>query len=125
MSCQCGRFDLECLCSPGECHRCTAKLFSRDGFLVEITFTENEKMPGRVVLSGGITFDQREPQLINVAVAVYADVVGDVAPAPLVLMELLMLKQPSRRIAIVAEHRTRVMDRHSIESVGYSIRPRR
>ena len=55
---------------------------------------------------------------IDVAVAVDADVIGDVDPPLRVLVVLLVLAEASRRVAVVAEDHGRVVDRHAAEGVG-------
>src|SRR5689334_9353937 len=74
-------------------------------------------MPGRVVVSGGVTRNVGCTEFINVSVAVDADVIGNINPTVLVLVQPLMLAQAARCVAIVTQDGSGVMDGHAGDRV--------
>ena len=90
--------------------------------LIEVAFAEDEEVAGRVVLRRGVASEVGRPQLVDVPVAVDADVIGDVDPPALVLVKVLMLTEATRGVAIVAEDRARVVNRHAGDGVGPAAR---
>ena len=59
-------------------------------------------MAGRVVFGGGVPRQFGGAQFVDVAVAVDANVIGDVDPAALALVKPLVLAQPTVKPAIKA-----------------------
>lgn len=58
----------------------------RYGLLIKVAFTQDKKVPDRVILGGCVTSYLGLPQLIDVASMVNTDVVGDIYPSQLVLV---------------------------------------
>src|SRR5690348_1845250 len=63
---------------PRERASCALELGLRHGLLIEVAFAEDQKMARRVVVRRGVARDLGAPQFVDVAVAVDADVVGDI-----------------------------------------------
>ena len=59
-------------------------------------------MPGRVVVRRGVADEIGVTQLVQIAVAVDADVVGDIDPAVEILVIALVLAQARGCVAVVA-----------------------
>ena len=95
-----------------------SELGVRHKLLVEISFADNKEVAGWVVACRGVANELGLSQLINVAVTVDTDVVGDVDPALRVLVVPLMLAEASGRVSVIAEDHRRVVDRHAAEGVG-------
>ena len=109
--------DAESLGGPGECEGGSVELGFRDRFLVEISFADDQEVAGGVVVGVGVAGELRCPQLEDVAVAVDADVVGDVDPPELVLVVALVLSEPSSDVAVVAEDHGCVVEGHTGDGV--------
>ena len=93
-------------------------MFFRHLLFVEVSFAEDEEVAGRVVARRGVAHELGVSQLVDVPVAVDADVIGDVDPALRVLVVALVLADASRGVAVVAEDHGGVVDRHAGEGVG-------
>lgn len=75
---------VELLGSPGERRCSTVELSIGGGLLVEVTLAENQEVSRWVIVGCGVASEFRAAQFVDVAVAVNADVVGDVDPSPVV-----------------------------------------
>lgn len=73
--------DMKRLGCPGERECGGMELSFGDDFLVEVSFAEDQEVARRVVVRRGVTGDLWRAQFIDVAVAVDADVIGDVDPS--------------------------------------------
>src|SRR5690242_10972227 len=71
-----------------------------------------------VVVRRGVASDLGAPQFVDVAIAVDADVIGDVDPSVLVLVVSLILSEMAWRIAVVAEDDGLVMQGHPGDGVA-------
>ena len=108
----------EALSAPSACERGSVQKFFRHFLLVEIAFAEDEAMAGRVVGRRGVANELGASQLVDVPVAVDADVIGDINPALRVLVVALVLADSTRGVAVVAEDHGAVVDRQMGEGVG-------
>ena len=117
VSCEGIGWDSVFLCGPGECECCAVQLCFRHLLLVEVAFADDEEMPGGVVAGRGVADEAGIPELVDVSVAVDAQVVGDVDPSLRVLVISLVLSKSSRRVRVVAEHDLGVVNRHAVQGV--------
>ena len=74
-------------------------------------------MARRVVVRRGVPRDLWRAQFVDVAIAVDADVIGDVDPSLLVLVVALILAEATRGVAVVAEDDGLVMQGHASDGV--------
>ena len=88
--------DAKGLGGPGERESGRVELGVGDDFLVEVSFAEDQEVARRVVVRLGVTRDLWRAQFVDVAVAVDADVIGDVDPSLLVLVVALILAEATR-----------------------------
>lgn len=88
-----GRY-AERLCRPRERNRSSVQLSLACGLSVEVSFADHQEMTPRIVARGGVPGEVGRPQFEDVAVAVHAQVIGDVNPALVILMVGLMLAKP-------------------------------
>lgn len=109
--------DVKGLSCPGERECGPVELGFRDGFLVEVTFAEDQEVACRVVVRRGITRDLRRAQFVDVAVAVNADVIRDVDPSQLVLVVMLVLAQVAWGVAVVAQDDSLMVEGHASDGV--------
>ncbi len=114
------RRDAEVLGSPGERESGSVKLGLRHGLLIEVSFAEDEEVACGVVVRRSVARNLGAPQLVDVAVAVDADVIRDVDPPMLVLVIPLVLTQVAWGITVVAEDHGLVVEGHSGDGVGLS-----
>ena len=112
-----GARDTEVLGGPSECESGSVKLRLRHGLLIEVSLAENEEMAGGVVVRRGVTGNLGAPQFVEVAIAVDADVVGDVNPPVLVLVVPLVFAQVLGGISVVAEDHSLVVQGHPGDGV--------
>src|SRR5690349_19542251 len=110
------------LCRPGKNGGGSIQLRFSDLFLVKISLADDEKVAGRVVTGCGIADEQGISQLVDVPVAVNAEVISDVDPPLRTLVVLLVLAQPGRCIAVVPKHNRGVVNRHAVERVRCAAR---
>ena len=111
--------DVKGLDGPGERESGPVKLGLGHNLAIEVPFAQDQEVACRVVVRGCITRDLRGAQFVDVAVAVNADVVGDVDPAQLVLVVALVLAEAAWGVAVVAEDDCFVMQCHA----GDGVRP--
>ena len=90
--------------------------------LVEVAFADDEEMPGGVVAGRGVAHEAGIPELVDVSVAIDAQVVGDVDPSLRVLVISLVLSKAGRRVRVVAEHDRCVVNRHAVQGVTRAAR---
>lgn len=76
-------------------------------------------MPCRVVVCRCVARDLRRSQFVDVAVAVNADVIGDVDPSQLVLVVALILTVATRSVPVVFQDDGFVVKSHA----GDGVRP--
>ena len=114
--------DVELSSGPSECEGGAVELLLRHFFLVEVSFADDEEVAGGVVARRGVANELRISQLVDVPVAVDADVIGDVDPPLRVLVIVLVLAEAGRRVGVVAEDDSGVVDRHAVEGVGRAAR---
>ena len=72
----------------------------------------------RVVVRRGVARDLGAPQFVDVAIAVDADVIGDVDPSVLVLVVSLILSEMAWGIAVFAEDDGLVVKSHPGDGVA-------
>lgn len=75
-------------------------------------------MAGCVVVRRSVACDFGPPQFVDVAVAVDADVIGDVDPSVLVLVVSLVLAESLWGITVVAEDHSLVVQGHPGDGLG-------
>lgn len=102
MSRQGARSSAECLCGPCERHCSAGDLGLGERFFVEVTLADNQEVSGRVVVGRSVARELRRPKLVDVSVAVDANVVRDVDPAVAVLVVALVLTQARRCMGVIA-----------------------
>ena len=102
---------------PGEREGGSVELLLGHILFVEVSLADDEEVARRVVARRGVACKLGRPQLVDVPVAVDADVISDVDPPLLALVVLLVLAQASGCVAVVAEDRGRVVDRHAGDGV--------
>ena len=98
------------------------KLGLRHSLLIEVSLAEDQKMARRVVIRRGVAGNFGAPQFVDVAVAVDADVIGDVDPPMLVLVVSLVTSQVARGITVVAEDDGLVVQCHPGDGVALASR---
>ncbi len=118
MARECFGRDAEALRGPCEREHSSIELVLRDHFLIEVSFAEDEEMACRVVVCRRVAGNIGASQLVDVALAVDADVVGDVDPSKLVLVVPLVLTKASWRITVVAEDHAFVVEGQTCNGVG-------
>ncbi len=91
MARQCVGRDAKVLGGPCERESGSVKLGLGHNLLIEVSLAEDEEMARCYVVRGSVACNLGAPQFIDVAIAVDADVIGDVDPSPLVLVVLLVL----------------------------------
>lgn len=75
-----------------------------------------------VVVRRGVAGDFGTPEFVDVAIAVDADVIGDVDPPVLVLVVLLVPSQVAWGIAVVAKDDSLVVEGHPRDGVALPAR---
>lgn len=111
----------------GPCERASRslKLGLWDGLLIEVSFAEDQEVARCVVVRRGVARDLGAPEFVDVAVAVDADVVGDVDPPVLILVVPLILPEVRWGIAVVAKDDSLVVQGHPRDGVALPSRARR
>ncbi len=110
--------------SPREYEGGSVQLGLRHGLLIEVSFAEDEEVACGVVVRRRVAGNLWAPQLVDVAVAVDADVIRDVDPSVLVLVISLVLTQAAWGITVVAEDHGLVVESHTGDGLGLSSGPR-
>src|ERR1700724_3844282 len=118
MTRQCVGRDAKGLDSPCERHSRSTQLGLGHNLFIEVPFTENKEMACGVVVRRGVADELGAAQLVDVAVAVDADVVRDVDPPQLVLVVALVLAETARGVTVVAENHGLVVEGHPGDSEG-------
>ena len=75
-----------------------------------------------VIVRRGVAGDFGAPEFVDVAIAVDADVIGDVDPPVLILVVPLILSEVAWGIAVVAKHDSLVVEGHPGDGVALSAR---
>lgn len=117
----CGRYT-KILGGPCERASCSLKLGLRHSLLIEVSFAEDQEMTRCVVIRRGVARDFGAPQFVDVAVAVDADVIGDVDPSMLVLVVSLVTSQVARGVTVVPEDDSLVVESHPGDGVALASR---
>ena len=110
--------DAVLLSRPGEYEGSAVELLLRHLLLVEVSFADDEEVPGGVVACCGVANEVGISQLVDVSVPIDAEVIGDINPALRVLVIVLVLTEPSGRVGVVTENNSGVVDRHEVWGVG-------
>ena len=113
MARQCPGRDAEGLGGPCERESGSVKLGLRHDLLIEVPFAEDQKMARCVVVRRSVAGNVGAPQFVDVAIAVNADVIGDVDPSQLVLVVPLVLAEVAWGIAVIAEDHPLVVESHT------------
>lgn len=110
--------NVKVLSRPCERASCSLELGLRHGLLIEVSFAEDQEMARRVVVRGGIARDLGAPQFVDVAIAVDADVIGDVDPSVLVLVVSLILSEMAWGISVFAKDDGLMVQSHPGDGVA-------
>lgn len=108
----------EGLRGPGESQCGAVQLGFGQRFVIEVALADDEEVAGGVVVGGRVAGQVGAAELVDVAAAVDAEVIGDVDPALLVLVVALVLAQAGRGVAVVAEDHAGVVQRQPGHGVG-------
>ncbi len=92
---------------PSECEGGAVQLLLCHLFLVEVSFADDEEVPGGVVAGCGVANEVGISQLVDISVPIDAEVIGDINPALRVLVIVLVLTEPCGRVGVVTENRQR------------------
>ena len=117
MARQCAGRDPKVLGSPCERESGSVKRDLRHNLLIEVSFAEDKEVARCVVVGGSVACNLWAPQFVNVAIAVDADVRGDLDPAQLVLVVPLVLAQAAWGVTVVAEDHGLVVEGHTGDGV--------
>lgn len=118
MARQCVGRNVKILSRPCERASRSLELGLWHSLLIEVSFAENQEMARRVVVRRGIAGDLGAPQFVDVAIAVHADVIGDVDPPVLVLVVSLILSEMAWSIAVFAKDDGLMVESHPGDGVA-------
>ena len=88
-------WNAELLCGRSQYQRGAVQLVLRHLFLVEVALADDKEVTGRVVGRRGVAHEVGTSQLVDVPVAIDAEVIGNVDPPLRVLVVALVLAQPA------------------------------
>ena len=110
--------DVEFLSRPSEDEGGAVELLFRHLFLIEIPFAYDEEVPGGVVACSRVANEVGISELVDISIPIDTKVIGDINPALGVLVIVLVLTEPSRRVGVVTENNSGVVERHEVGGVG-------